>query len=89
MKLKKVFYLVLLFLILLVSNSFAYNLELIGTNGQKYNVNNFKGKIVVMTFFDIGCYYCQKEVPTLNRLYDLYARNQKNIILLVLIHLTI
>lgn len=82
MKLKKVFFLVLICLIFLVNNSFAFNLDLIGTNGKRANVENFKGKIVVMTFFDINCYYCQKEVPTINKLYELYGKNQKNVVVI-------
>ncbi|MGC8615682.1 MAG: TlpA family protein disulfide reductase [Desulfurella sp.] len=81
MNFKKIFFTLLIFLIT-TSNAFAFNLELVGINGQKTNVDNFKGKIVVMTFFDVGCYYCQKEVPTLNKLYELYGKNQKNVVVI-------
>ncbi|OSS43094.1 hypothetical protein DESAMIL20_202 [Desulfurella amilsii] len=81
MRAKKYFF-VLIMVFVLTSNAFAFNLDLVGTNGQRANVSNFKNKIVVMTFFDIGCYYCQKEVPTLNKLYELYGKNQKNVIVI-------
>jgi len=78
----KKFLFVLVTILFITSNAFAFNLDLIGTNAQRTNVANFKGKIVVMTFFDIGCYYCQKEVPTLNKLYAHYGKNQKNVIII-------
>jgi len=77
----KKFLFVLVTVLFITSNAFAFNLDLIGTNTQRANVANFKGKIVVITFFDVGCYYCQKEVPTLNKLYELYGKNQKNVII--------
>ncbi|MGB9755878.1 MAG: TlpA family protein disulfide reductase [Desulfurella sp.] len=82
MKLKRFFFLALICLIFFVNNSFAFNLNLIGINGKQTNVANFKGKVVVMTFFDISCYYCQKEVPTLNKLYELYGKNQKDVVII-------
>lgn len=78
---KKFLYAVLM-VVILISNSFAFNLDLISTHGARSNVDNFKGKIVVVTFFDLNCPYCQKEVPTLNKLYEFYGKNKKNIVII-------
>lgn len=82
MKLRKVLFIAIVAIIFFTNTSFAFNLNLIGTNGKQTNVENFKGKIVIMTFFDINCYYCQKEVSTLNKLYELYGKNQKDIVVI-------
>ncbi len=81
MNVKRVVFFVLIFFVF-TNKSFAFNLDLVSINGQRANVENFKGKIVVLTFFDINCYYCQKEVPTLNRLYELYGKNKKNVVII-------
>jgi len=46
----KKFLFVLVTVLFITSNAFAFNLDLIGTNAQRANVANFKGKIVVITF---------------------------------------
>ncbi len=81
MNTKKIF-LSVSFLFILTNTSFAFNMDLFGINGQKTNIANFKGKIVVATFFDVNCYYCQLEVPTLNKLYKAYGENKKNVIII-------
>jgi hypothetical protein len=47
----KKFLFVLVTILFITSSAFAFNLDLIGTNAQRANVSDFKGKIVVMTFF--------------------------------------
>ena len=44
MRAKKYFF-VLIMVFVLTSNAFAFNLDLVGTNGQRANVSNFKNKI--------------------------------------------
>lgn len=80
--LRKKSFFVFILVFVLTGSAFAFNLDLVGTNGQRANVSQFKGKIVVITFFEIDCYYCQKEVPTLNKLYELYGKNQKNVVII-------
>ena len=37
-------------------------------NGQLYDLNNLKGKVVVLTFWSTRCPICHSEIPKLNRL---------------------
>lgn len=37
-------------------------------SGQNYSLNDFKGKVVLMTFWSTRCAICQSEIPSLNRL---------------------
>lgn len=37
-------------------------------DGQNYNLNDFKGKVVLLTFWSTRCAICQSEIPDLNRL---------------------
>jgi peroxiredoxin len=39
-------------------------------DGQFYDLNNLKGKVVVMTFWSTRCNICHSEIPKLNKLAD-------------------
>jgi peroxiredoxin len=39
-------------------------------DGQYYDLNNLKGKVVVMTFWSTRCNICHSEIPKLNKLAD-------------------
>jgi peroxiredoxin len=39
-------------------------------NGQQYDLNGLKGKVVVITFWSTRCNICHSEIPKLNRLAD-------------------
>ena len=41
-------------------------------NGNVYNKDNCKGKIVVLNFWFIGCTACQEEMPDLNKIVASY-----------------
>ncbi|MEO6588275.1 MAG: TlpA disulfide reductase family protein [Pyrinomonadaceae bacterium] len=41
-------------------------------NGQNFDLESLKGKVVVMTFWSTRCPICAGEIPNLNRLADSY-----------------
>ena len=41
-------------------------------NGQNFDLESLKGKIVVMTFWSTRCPICVREIPNLNRLSESY-----------------
>lgn len=41
-------------------------------NGQNFDLEELKGKVVVMTFWSTRCPICASEIPSLNRLADNY-----------------
>ena len=41
-------------------------------NGQNFDLESLKGKVVVMTFWSTRCPICVSEIPNLNRLADSY-----------------
>ncbi|WP_165784670.1 TlpA family protein disulfide reductase [Solitalea longa] len=46
--------------------------SVVDVNGVKYDLNELKGKVVVLNFWFIGCGPCRKEVPKLNELVEKY-----------------
>ena len=53
-----------------------------GMDGNTYDLNDYKGKVVVITFWSSKCNICHEEIPKLNRLAAHY-RNQ-NVVFLAL-----
>lgn len=45
-----------------------------GMDGNTYDLNDYRGKVVVITFWSSRCAICHEEIPKLNRL----AANYKN-----------
>lgn len=43
--------------------------------GTKWDLNNLKGKIVVLNFWFINCPPCRQEIPALNSVVDTYAQD--------------
>lgn len=59
-----------------IKNSKAPNFCLKDLNGNKVELNNFKGNLVMLTFWATWCASCKNEMPSLE---DLYRRfNHKN-----------
>jgi thiol-disulfide isomerase/thioredoxin len=52
-------------------------------DGIKYNINDLKGKIVIINFWFIGCKPCEAEIPKLNQLADAYQNSPSVIFLAV------
>jgi len=53
-----------------------------GMDGNTYDLNDYKGKVVVITFWSSKCTICHEEIPKLNRLAAHY-KNQ-NVVFLAL-----
>jgi peroxiredoxin len=49
-------------------------------SGQNYSLNDFKGKVVLMTFWSTRCAICNEEIPSLNRLSQKF--NGKDVVFL-------
>lgn len=70
------FVLSLAFCLLLSLNAFgqystkqhAQDFSATDLDGQNYNLTDFKGKVVLLTFWSTRCAICQSEIPDLNRL---------------------
>lgn len=45
-------------------------------SGNTYNVNDLKGKILVINFWFVGCGPCEIEIPELNELVNQYKDNE-------------
>lgn len=46
-------------------------------NGEKLNLKNLKGKIVVLNFWFVDCRPCRLEIPDLNELVDSFKANDQ------------
>ena len=55
--------------------------NLVDINGNVYNNETCKGKIVVLNFWFIGCQACREEMPSLNKLVYLY-KDRKDVVFL-------
>jgi len=53
-----------------------------GMDGNTYDLNDYKGKVVVMTFWSSKCAICHEEIPKLNRLAAHYK--DQNVVFLAL-----
>jgi peroxiredoxin len=51
-------------------------------NGQVFDLNQLRGKVVVVTFWSTRCAICHSEIPKLNRLADKYKG--QNVVFLAL-----
>ncbi|CAN5371413.1 TlpA disulfide reductase family protein [soil metagenome] len=67
--------LIILFFILAITsvifgqkNKAAENFSAVSLDGQTFELEKLKGKIVVLTFWSTKCLICQSEIPQLNRL---------------------
>jgi peroxiredoxin len=50
----------------------APDFELENWQGKKVSLNDFRGKVVLLQFFQSGCPRCQQEAPLLERVYREY-----------------
>jgi thiol-disulfide isomerase/thioredoxin len=53
----------------------VYLFSCMDIDGNKINVDELKGKIVVLNFWFIGCGPCRKEIPELNTMAQAYAND--------------
>ncbi|MBN2411961.1 TlpA family protein disulfide reductase [candidate division KSB1 bacterium] len=55
----------------------AYNFELVTLEGQKITLDDFKGKVLLLDFWDTWCPPCKAEIPHFVDLYTIY--NEKGL----------
>ncbi|HEX8021724.1 TlpA disulfide reductase family protein [Mucilaginibacter sp.] len=60
---------------LLTQGTVAPDLVLDGVDGKKIILSKFRGKVVLLDYFFIGCYYCMLSVKPLNNIQEKY-KNQ-------------
>jgi thiol-disulfide isomerase/thioredoxin len=53
----------------------AYNFSLKDLNGNTYRLSDFKGKVVILDFWDTWCPPCRREIPHFIELYHKYQNN--------------
>ena len=58
------------------------NIELVDQNGKKYNLQDYKGKVIMINFWVSWCSDCKKEIPKVVELYKEYGENKKDLIIL-------
>jgi peroxiredoxin len=51
----------------------AEDFEATDLGGQSFSLNDFKGKVVLLSFWSTRCPICQSEIPKLNRLTEKYS----------------
>lgn len=51
----------------------AEDFEATDLNGQSYTLNDFRGKVVLLSFWSTRCAICHSEIPKLNRLSAKYS----------------
>ena len=91
---KKRFLLLLLFILSLTSfaiplnnmdkdgNVTLPNIELVDQYGKKHNLEDYKGKVVMINFWVSWCSDCKGEMPKVVELYKEYGENKKDLIIL-------
>lgn len=52
----------------LYNGAMAPNFSLAGLDGQTYDLSQFRGKVVLVTFWSTRCNICHSELPNMNRL---------------------
>lgn len=50
----------------------AYDFRLEDLEGNVVNLSDYKGKTVIVTFWQTTCSWCRKELPLFNKLYETY-----------------
>jgi len=64
------------------SKPFAENFSATSLNGQQFELENLKGKVVVLSFWSTRCLICQAEIPKLNQIAKDFA--EKDVVFLAL-----
>ena len=58
------------------------NLVLYDQYGKEYNLEEYKGKVVVINFWATWCGYCVEEMPAFEKVYKEFGSNEKDVIFL-------
>lgn len=66
-----------------IENPFsAPNFNLIGEDGKRYRLSDYRGKVVVINFWATWCPPCREEMPSMERLWQ--KVKNKNIVILAI-----
>ena len=58
------------------------NIVLYDQYGKKHNIEEYKGKVVVINFWATWCRYCVGEMPEFEKVYKEFGSNKKDVIIL-------
>ena len=58
------------------------NIVLYDQYGKKHNIEEYKGKVVVINFWATWCGYCVQEIPEFEKVYKEFGSNKKDVIIL-------
>ncbi|MCG6843207.1 TlpA family protein disulfide reductase [Fusobacterium nucleatum] len=58
------------------------NIVLYDQYGKKHNIEEYKGKVVVINFWATWCGYCVEEMPGFEKVYKEFGSNKKDVIIL-------
>ncbi|CRZ35305.1 cytochrome c-type biogenesis protein [Herbinix hemicellulosilytica] len=50
--------------------------------GNEHTLSDYKGKVVFLNFWTTWCPYCIEEMPDIEKIYNEYGKNQKDVIIL-------
>ena len=58
------------------------NIVLYDQYGKKHNLEEYKGKVVVINFWATWCGYCVRELPEFEKVYKEFGSNKKDVVIL-------
>ena len=58
------------------------NIVLYDQYGKKHNIEEYKGKVVVINFWATWCGYCVRELPEFEKVYKEFGSNKKDVVIL-------
>ena len=58
------------------------NIVLYDQYGKKHNIEEYKGKVIVINFWATWCGYCVEEMPAFEKIYKEFGSNKKDVIIL-------
>ena len=58
------------------------NLVLYDQYGKEHNLEEYKGKVVIVNFWATWCGYCVEEMPAFEKVYKEFGSNEKDVIFL-------
>lgn len=63
-----------------------YDFTLKDQNGNEITLSDFKGKVIFLNFFGTWCGPCQSEMPVIQKMYEQYGYNEKDLVILSIVH---
>lgn len=58
------------------------NIELFDQYGKKHSLDDYKGKVVLISFWVTWCSDCAEEIPHIEKLYKEYGKNKNDVVFL-------